>query len=107
MLYFNKTAINQSISGNITSEILDISKAEGFCLHAVWSGTPTGTITLSASNSLDLSDFVSITSQSTGGTPGKFIYNVEKAHYCYILISYVHTSGSGFLKCFVSAKEPQ
>lgn len=105
MLHINKLVINESVTGSIQSEIVDISSAEGVCLHSVWTGTLTGNIILSGSNSLNPSDFVTITSQATGGSPGKILFNVEKAHYCYVKVDYVHTSGSGSLKCFISAKK--
>lgn len=96
---------DESMASDLESVILDLGEAVGFCVHSVWTGSPDGDVIVQVSNFLDdSSSFVDIDTQATGGAAGKHILNVEHAHYRYIKVIFDRTSGSGSLKCRVSAK---
>jgi hypothetical protein len=95
---------NSDMTGNLTSEILDLGELTGYAVHAIWSGDPDGLIIISGSNTMNINDFVPVDSQLTDGEPGSYLLNVEKAHYKYVVVEYAPNSGSGSLNCLVSGK---
>ena len=102
---FNKTLYtNESMAGDLVSEIVDISEVTGYAVHFIWSGNPTGSLLVEASNTQNSSDFILVSTTALAGTADKKILNVEKAHYRFIKISYVRTSGTGNLSLHVSGK---
>lgn len=103
ILVLNDKAFNATaMTGNLTSKVYDISTLGGFCVHQIWTGTPVGNLLISASN--DGINFDAINSQAAGGVAGQNLLNVERAHYCYIQVTYTFTSGTGSLTCYVSGK---
>lgn len=91
-----------AMTGNLFSNVIDLSETTGYALHAIWSGSPVGII--SAGGSDDGVNFVSVASNSTAGAAGQYLLNVEKIHYRYVQISYTFTSGTGSLTAYVSAR---
>lgn len=91
-----------AMTSNLSSAVIDLSQTTGYALHAIWTGAPVGTI--SASGGDDGINFVAVASNSTGGTSGQYLLNVEKIHYRYVQITYTFTSGSGSLTAYVSAR---
>jgi len=83
-------------------QVVDISEVSGFCVHSIWTGSPTGDIVISASN--DNSNFIALDTQATGGTSGQDLFQVDVAHYRYIKVAFVRSSGTGTLTSYVSGK---
>lgn len=103
ILIINKRILDSvSMGSTQTSEILDLGESAGYCVHAIWSGTPTGDLLVQGSN--DAVNFVSVNTQATGGTAGQLLFNVEKQHYRYVRVQYSFSSSTGTLDCYVSAK---
>lgn len=99
----NKKIFDQSsMSTSLTSEVLDIAELVGYCIHAIWTGTPNGQIRVQGSN--DGTNFVNISTQNTGGSSGQYLLNVEHAHYRYLRLFYNRTGSTGALDCYVSGK---
>lgn len=94
----------QPMTGDLVSVILDLGESTGYAVHATWTGTPTGTLLVSGSNSEEVADFVPVGTQATGGATGKYLLNIEKAHYRYVLVQYTFGSSTGTLTCRVSGK---
>lgn len=93
-----------SMATNLDSPeaIVEVSEVGGFCVHAIWTGTPDGTIHIQGSN--DGINFVEINSQATGGAAGQHLLNVERQHYKFVKVNYTATSSTGSLTAYVSAK---
>jgi hypothetical protein len=92
-----------SMGVSLMSQVIDISEVVGYCVHAIWSGTPTGQIITEGSN--DGVNFVSVNQQNTAGAAGQHLLNVEHQHYRYVRIRFNRVSGSGLLDCYVSGKQ--
>jgi hypothetical protein len=95
---------NASMTGDLTSEILDLGELTGYAVHAIWTGIPDGDIIVSGSNTANLDDFVPVDLQATAGVDGAHLLNVEKCHYRYVLVQYVANADTGVLNCRVSGK---
>lgn len=102
------TVINKKIVDSVTiatftaSSSVDISTTSGYAVHMIWTGTPTGTLSIKGSN--DNSNFSLVSSVSTGGAASQSLTNIEKAHYNFVRVEYTHSSGSGDLTVYVSGK---
>lgn len=100
---FNNHAISAfSMVGNTDSGVIDIAEASGYCVHAIYTGSPTGTITINASN--DGINFSQIANQSLTGSGGQFLSNQIGSYYRYVRVNYVFSSGTGILDCYISGK---
>lgn len=102
------TVINKRLANGATiatytaSDSVDISTVSGYSVHMIWTGTPTGTLSIKGSN--DNSNFATVSTVSTGGAAGQSLTNVEKAHYNFLRVEYAHTSGAGNLTIYISGK---
>lgn len=102
------TVINNKLVDSVTiatftaSSSVNISSVSGYSVHMIWTGTPTGTLSIKGSN--DNSNFPLVTSVSTGGTAGQSLTNIEKAHYNFVRVEYTHSSGTGDLTVYISGK---
>ena len=85
---------------------------DGFSLHLVWTGTPTGTFTLWASDRPDASltddtDWVQFTTGITftnpAGSASKGLYEVGNARSLKYRVKYVNASGTGTLSAWAHA----
>ncbi len=93
---------NTVMTSTLTSEIVDLAETLGYAIHAIWTGTPTGTLSIQGSN--DGVNFVQIDSIATGGTAGQHLLNVEKHHDRYVKIVYTFSSSTGVLNLYISGK---
>jgi hypothetical protein len=93
----------QSMSADITSSGIEVAGLGGFAVHFIWTGTPTGSVSVEASN--DNSNFVQIDTQAFVTTDGQHLLNVERPHYKYIRLKYTRTTGTGALTAYVSGKQ--
>lgn len=96
--------VNQDMSGDLQSPVLDLGELTGYAVHATWDGDPDGMLTVYGSNTMNPADFVPVNTQSTGGEAGAHLLNVEKAHYKYVMVDFTAGSGNGNLNCKVSGK---
>lgn len=104
----NFLVLNKKIVDGVTiatftaSDSVNISDASGYAVQMIWTGTPTGTLTIKGSN--DNSTFGTVATVATGGASGNSLTNIEKAHYAFVRVEYTHTSGAGTLTVYVSGK---
>lgn len=92
------------LTSSHTSNILEIGEVGGYAVQSIFTGSPIGTLEVKGSNTLNLSDFITVDTYAVT-SDGKRMLNVERAHYSYIIVVYTKTSGTGNLTCIVSAKE--
>jgi hypothetical protein len=100
--------INGVMSGTNTiySQIIDVSVMDNIGLEVTWTGTPTGTFSVYASNSginfyaLTFSPVLAQPSGSAGG----YLVGLTQFQWKYILLEYVNASGSGILTCYGQIK---
>lgn len=97
--------IDGDMTGNLSSGIIDISEFPGYCVHAVWSGTPAGNITIEGSNVDVSASFKAVVTQAAGGTAGNLLSNQPAQHYKYLRVQYTASSSTGALNVYVSAKK--
>ena len=93
---------NSLMTSTLTSEVVDLAETLGYAIHAIWTGTPTGTLSIQGSN--DGLSFVQIDSVATGGVAGQHLLNVEKHHYRYVRVVYTFSSSTGSLNLYISGK---
>lgn len=91
------------MTSNQESESIDIGEASGYAVHAIWTGTPTGTIKVQGSN--DNSNFIDIDSQAAGGAAGQKLFNLANQMYRYTKVVYTFGSSTGSLTAHVSLKD--
>ena len=86
-------------TGTIYSDPITTTVSEMQCLQAIWTGTPTGTLSIEAS--LDGSNWSTTTytfSSSPAGSASSSISDLSSSAYPYFKACYVNTSGTGVLK---------
>lgn len=86
----------------IYSNILEISRMDNIGLQVDWTGTPTGTFEVMASN--DGVTFHAITFNPSlaqpAGSAGGYLVNINQFSWRYIMLRYTNTSGTGTLTVF-------
>lgn len=96
-----------SSTNTIYSNIVDLSKMDNVGLEVTWTGTPTGTFTVNASNSGI--NFYPLTfnpplAQPTG-SGGGYVIDLSGYPFKYILLEYVNATGSGVLTAYGQNKD--
>jgi hypothetical protein len=90
-------------ASTIESDLIDVGELGGFAVHSEFTGSPVGTLTVSATNDENLTpcpiDTYSVTEA------GARLLNVETPRFKWIQITYTKTSGTGSLTCKVSGKQ--
>jgi hypothetical protein len=102
---FNDLIISdQSMGGDVTSTVVDISEAGTIAVQAVWSAgsTPIGSAILQAS--LDDVTYTDVSSSAVTGNSGSILFNLDEPGYRYLRLFYDRTSGSGTLNARMTAK---
>lgn len=93
------------MSGSITSAVTNVSYTDNVGYHCVWTGTPTGTITVEATidgtnwDSLTLSPTISLT-----GSASSTLISLNQLPYESVRLKYNRTSGTGTLNVVVMTK---
>lgn len=94
-------------TNTIYSNIIDVSKIDNSGLEVNYTGTPTGTISVMASNSglnfYDLTFDPSLTQPA--GSAGGYLIDLNQYPFKYIMIKYVNASGTGSLTVYTQFKD--
>ena len=98
----NKIFDANTMTSTLTSATQDIAEAGGYCSHSIFTGTPTGTLTVEASN--DGVNFSIVHTLALTGSAGQDLYNADKPHYRYVRVKYTFSSGTGSLTTYFSSK---
>lgn len=103
-----------SATGTVYSNPVDANGLVRASLHIVWTGTPTGTFTLWASNKLKPdassdSDWVQVTSEwatiaNPAGAAGQMLIADQDMAYRWVRLKYVNASGSGAFDAWAQGK---
>ena len=108
---------NQALSGTLTgtmsstnviySNIIDLSNMDNIGLEITWTGTPTGTLAIMASDSGV--NFFAVTpspalSQPAGSASGE-LTGFNQFQHRYIYVMYTNTSGSGVLTVMMTQRD--
>jgi hypothetical protein len=96
-----------SSTNTIYSQIIDVSRMDDIGLEFTWTGSPTGTISILASDSG--AHFYAYTpipalTQPSGSASG-FATGVKHFEHRYLLLQYVNSSGSGTLTVYGQQKD--
>lgn len=95
-------------TATIYSQILDVSRMDSIGLEIAWSGTPTGTIQVMASNSginfVALSGFNPAITQPAGSA-GATLIDLYLYPFKYVLLVYTNSSGSGTMTAYAQCKD--
>jgi len=105
MRIYNETLVSSAaMTGNVTSGAALLDHMGLAAVHAVWTGTPTGT--LKAQASLDGANWIDIPSvtQSLAGSAGGVLWQLTDIGYNNLRVVYTFSSGTGSLTVFVNAK---
>lgn len=94
-------------TNTLYSQIVDVSMMDNIGLEVTWTGTPTGTFTVNASNSG--SNFYPLTfnpvlTQPSGSGSG-YVIDLTAYPFKYILLQYVNSSGTGSLTVYGQKKD--
>jgi hypothetical protein len=91
----------------IYSNIIDLAKMDAIGLEVTWTGTPTGTLSVLASNSGAF--FYPLTFDPAlgqpAGTPGGYVVDLIQYPFRYILLEYTNLSGAGTLYVVQESKD--
>lgn len=96
------------MAADITSDAVQIKWEDNVGIHAVWTGTPTGV--LSVQISLDPVELgwetivFSPAADQPSGAAGSNFYDLNQTGGAYVRLFYDATSGAGTLKAKISAK---
>lgn len=86
----------------IYSNIMDVAKMDDIGLEVTWTGTPTGTFEVMASNSGI--NFYPLTFSPTldqpTGASGGYVVNISVYAFKYIMLRYTNVSGTGTLTVY-------
>lgn len=95
--------VDKSMGASTESDTTDLSKADGYAVQAVWTGSAVGTLQLevSTNNSRFIIDPDSITSVNGAGDA---IWQVDVAMYDKVKLTYTRTSGTGTINAQICAK---
>ena len=102
----SKVIKDQSMAASVSSDVVKISKLDGWAVQFVWTGSPTSTVKVQAS--VDGVTFADVpgAAVSTGGSAGSFEFNVGyRIGYNFLKLVSTFVSGTGTLNAWVSGKE--
>lgn len=90
-----------SLAMTSTAEIdfaaIDLEFIEDFSIEAAWTGTPTGSFKVQASNTKANWDDIADSSVAVSGAAGSHIWNLNKQEYRWARLVYINQSGTGVI----------
>ena len=102
----NRLIEDADMSSRFVSEHITLAQRIGFSIHAVFTGSPVGSMYISVSiNGIDWMLLPDSTEAITAA--GDVFYNVCDVKYLMARLHYTATSGTGSLDAFVNTKEAQ
>jgi hypothetical protein len=93
------------LSGNLTSDPIDVRLQYGFSVFAIWSGTaPSGTLKIQASPD-GINNWADVgVSTSVSGATGSWFTNQQWQFYPYVRFVYTRVSGTGSMDLWFTGK---
>jgi hypothetical protein len=100
----NKLIEDGDMSASFQSEHIQLAQRGGFAIHAVFTGSPVGSVYVSVS--INGTEWVLLPDSTVAVTEaGDIFYNVADSKYLLARLHYARTSGSGTMDATVSVKE--
>lgn len=109
----NNSALSGSITGTMAStntiytQIMDVSRMDNIGLEVTWTGTPTGTFQVMASNSAI--NFYALTFNPVltqpAGSAGGYVIDLNQFPFKWIMLQYTNSSGSGSLTVYGQCRD--
>lgn len=94
-------------TNTIYTQILDVSRMDNIGLEVNWTGAPTGTFSVMASDSG--TNFHALTFDpmlaQPAGAAGGYVVDLNQYPWKYLMLQYTNTSGSGILTVFGQLKD--
>jgi hypothetical protein len=108
ILKFNQPIVEDGdMSGNVTSESINVSEIDLYCVQVVWSNGVglDGTLTLEAS--LDDETYTTVNGSSllVSGASDSIMYNVTNPGYIHVRLKYTSVAGTGTLNARIAGKD--
>jgi len=94
-----------SMASSVTSSVIDLSNTQGLSIHAFWTGSPSGSFQLEASD--DAGAHWAVYQDSIVALPvigNSIFWNVSEVHFDQIRLVYTAASGSGTLTAWINCK---
>jgi len=91
----------------IYSPVIDLRSHDGFAVQAVWTGTPTGALSIECSSDAESPndwDVVADTTVAIAGAAGSQVYNLREQNYSFARVKYVGSSGAGSIRANITKK---
>jgi hypothetical protein len=104
MQYINDQILNISPLATTTSISVNLLHYFLCSVQFVWTGTPTGTVSLQESNDNINWSPIAGASQATGGSAGNVSIDITNISAGYIQAVYTHVSGAGTVTAQLNAK---
>lgn len=102
----NKLVESGNMNATIVSDPINLTTKEGLCVHAVYTGSPVGVLSLEAS--IDGLTYETIYNTTTAiSAAGSQMFNVGPVFYPLLRLRYAFTSGTGTLNVLFSTKEDE
>lgn len=111
----SKIVNNGDMSGNLTSQVIDLADIDLGSIQAVFSGAPTGSLKLQLSNEIiantaDPNSAISEWTDYAGSSvavaaAGSHIYNISNMGYKWCRLVYTRTGGNGTLNATLVGKD--
>lgn len=100
----NKLLEDGDMAATITTDSVSLAEKTQYALHAVFTGSPVGTLTVETS--IDGTTYDTLADSSTAvSAAGSQMFNIIAAGYLWARLKYTRTSGTGTLNVFASVKE--
>lgn len=95
---------DEPMTASFQSDIIELSRKGAFSIHAVFTGSPVGTLYIAVS--IDGVNFILLPDSSQAvSAAGEVFYNINQAGYKMARLHYTFTSGSGSLDAYFSTKD--
>lgn len=91
-----------SMGSSIDGEAIDVGTLKNWSCHFIWTGTPTGSVSVQSSPNGTNWVTISGSQQTTQGNSGSHLINFSGNGYRYIRPVYTYSSGSGSLTAYIT-----
>lgn len=100
----NKLIESGSMASSFQSDVLNLVQKRGYAIHAIFTGSPVGSLYIAVS--IDNSNWIVLDGSAQSiSAAGDVFYNVDISHYISARLHYTRTSGTGDFNAFYSTKE--
>jgi hypothetical protein len=91
------------MAGTLTSSDIDVREVKTGSVQAVYTGSPTGSLTINVSNDPTNLGYTTLYTQAISAA-GSYFQPLADVGYCYIQIKYTPSGGTGTLNVKIAGK---